>query len=135
MDAETSYNLNDNWSLIGKGDWVRAKNRTSGDDLPRISPARVTAGVAWSKENWTADTELQHAFEQHHTADDETRTKAYDQWNMGVQRSFLLSTGRVSLFLRLKNLFDEKARNHVSTVKAIAPMPGRNVVVGMNAIW
>lgn len=135
MDGETEVVLNPSWSLIGKGDWVRAKNRNSGDNLPRISPARLTAGVEWKHGDWVADTELQHAFEQHNTADDETRTKAYDMWNAGVQKSFAGESSRVSVFLRLKNLFDEKARNHVSTVKAIAPMPGRNVVVGMNAVW
>jgi len=135
MDGETEVVLNPSWSLIGKGDWVRAKNRNSGDNLPRISPARVTAGVEWKRGDWVADTELQHAFEQHDIADEETRTKAYDQWNAGVQKTFAGESSRVSVFLRLKNLFDEKARNHVSTVKAIAPMPGRNVVVGMNAIW
>jgi iron complex outermembrane receptor protein len=135
MDAETRYAVNPSWSFIGKGDWVRAKNRNSGDDLPRISPPRLTFGVEWKRGDWIADSELQHALEQHHTADEETNTKAYDQLNAGLQRSFLASSGRVSVFLRLKNLFDEKARNHVSTVKAIAPMPGRNVVIGMNAVW
>jgi iron complex outermembrane receptor protein len=135
MEAENSYQLNSNWTVIGKGDWVRAKNRTSGDNLPRLSPARIGAGLEWTKDQWTLDGELQHAFEQHKIADGETRTTAYDLLSAGVARSFSGEKTQLTIYLRAKNLFDERARNHSSTVKEIAPMPGRNFVAGLTAIW
>ena len=135
MDAESAYRLSGNWSLKAKGDWVRGKNLDSGDDLPRLSPPRLGAGVEWEKGEWSWDTELMHAFEQQNLANNESATAGYDMWDMGVQRAFTGQASRLALYLRLKNLFDEKARNHVSTVKDIAPLPGRNVVVGMNVAW
>jgi len=37
----------------------------------------------------------------------------------------------VTVFAEAKNLTDEEAREHVSFLKDIAPMPGRNFRVGV----
>ncbi|MBY0517680.1 MAG: TonB-dependent receptor [Bacteriovoracaceae bacterium] len=135
METENTFKLNPNWNLVAKGDWVRGKNLKTGKNLPRLSPARVSMGLEWSRENWTLDTELQHAFEQQHINPNESRTAQYDLLSLGAQRVFVLAQMSVTGFLRLKNIFDDRARNHVSTVKNIAPMAGRNIVLGMNAAW
>jgi iron complex outermembrane receptor protein len=136
MDAESRFELvPSEWIVLGKADWVRARNLDNGQNLPRLSPARLSAGVEWHKGQWLLDTELQHVFEQHDTAANETRTRGYDMLDMGVLKTINWNDSKLSVFVRVKNIFDEKARNHVSFVKDIAPLPGRNVVAGVNAVW
>ncbi|MFP5459418.1 MAG: TonB-dependent receptor, partial [Bacteriovoracia bacterium] len=136
MDAELTHSLvPGEWIVSSKADWVRAKNLENGQNLPRLSPARLSAGVEWHKGPWLVDVDLQHVFEQQHTAENETRTRQFDMLDAGVVRSFLWNDSKLSAFVRVKNIFDEEARNHVSFVKDIAPLPGRNVVVGVNAVW
>ncbi|MFP5492210.1 MAG: TonB-dependent receptor [Bacteriovoracia bacterium] len=136
MDAESRFELvPSEWIVLGKADWVRAKNLDNGQNLPRLSPARLSAGVEWHKGQWLLDTELQHVFEQHDTAANETRTRGYDMLDFGVLKTINWSDSKLSVFVRVKNIFDEKARNHVSFVKDIAPLPGRNIVAGVNAVW
>lgn len=136
MDAELTHSLvPGEWFVSTKADWVRAKNLENGQNLPRLSPGRLSAGVEWHKGPWLVDLDLQHVFEQQQTAQNETRTRQFDMLDAGVVRSFLWGENKLSVFVRVKNIFDEEARNHVSFVKDIAPMPGRNFVVGVNAIW
>jgi iron complex outermembrane receptor protein len=76
-------------------------------------------------------------FEQTKTAPDETRTDGFTMVNLGGRRAFLWDDYRLEAFVLLKNIFDEQGRQHLSmsTVKDIAPLPGRNVVVGAQAIF
>jgi iron complex outermembrane receptor protein len=38
-------------------------------------------------------------------------------------------------WLRGNNLFDNEARNHVSFLKDISPLPGRSVMAGLRAVF
>jgi iron complex outermembrane receptor protein len=136
-DAEARWRWAPAWTLVGRGDIVRAKNRDDGSNLPRISPARLTAGVEYERDAWSGDAEVQRVFEQTKTAPDETRTDGFTMVNLGGRRAFLWDDYRLEAFVLLKNIFDEQGRQHLSmsTVKDIAPLPGRNVVVGAQAIF
>lgn len=135
MDAEGEVSVSEKWSVKGTADWVRGKNLDNGKNLPRLSPARVGAALLFKTGRQTYDLEWQHAFEQHQLAPEETRTQNFDLLNIGAQSDLLTGEGRLSAYLRVKNIFDERARNHVSFVKDRAPMPGRHVVIGMSTIW
>ncbi len=134
MDLENKNNLgtirNGVVSLINKFDFIRAKNKKSGDNLSRISPPRFSAGVEYSKDNWSTDVEAQYVFEQTKTSPNETRSKAYTLTNIGYNYTFTGQRSALSLFARVRNIFDVEARNHVSFLKEIAPLPGRNLIVG-----
>lgn len=136
MDFESRWDLvPSQWVATFTGDWVRAKNLQNGENLLRLSPARLGAGLEWHKGMWLVDLDYQHVFTQTKTATKESGTDGFDMLDLGVVRSFKWESEKLSAFVRVKNIFDERARNHVSFVKDKAALPGRNVVVGMNAIW
>jgi iron complex outermembrane receptor protein len=116
--------------LINKFDVVRAKDTNSGYNLPRISPPRLTTGLEFASDNWTGDVEVQYVAQQTKTAPTETRTADYALTNIGYTYHFVGERSSLDLFARVRNLFDVEARSHVSTLKDIAPLPGRNIIVG-----
>lgn len=134
-DMESRWHWQPRWALVGKGDIVRAKNLDNGSNLPRISPGRVSLGVEHEQEKWRADAETQYVFMQSKTAPNETSTRGFTLVNIGAARTFSWDEQRLEFFLRLKNILDEQARQHLSFVKEAAPMPGRNLVVGVQGIF
>lgn len=119
-----------NWNFLLRADLVRAKNQDTGDNLPRIAPPRVSIGFEKVKDRWTWDIEHQYNFEQTKTAGTEKRTDAYQLLNAGVVYDIIQEKGKLSFFARLKNILDQEARLHTSTLKEIAPLAGRSVVAG-----
>lgn len=116
--------------LVNKFDFVRAKDTDSGKNLPRISPPRISAGLEYQTEKWSGDVEVQYVAEQTKTAPVETRTDDYALTNIGYTYHFVGETRSLDLFARVRNIFDVEARNHVSTLKDVAPLPGRNFILG-----
>jgi iron complex outermembrane receptor protein len=116
--------------LINKFDFIRAKNTDSGANLPRISPPRLTAGLEFASDKWSHDVEVMYVAQQTKTAPTETRTDAYALTNLGTTYHMIGNLAAMDVFLRVRNLFDVEARSHVSTLKDIAPLPGRNIILG-----
>jgi iron complex outermembrane receptor protein len=117
--------------LVTKFDIVRAKNTQTGKNLPRISPPRLSAGLEYAKDTWSSDIEVQYVAEQTLTAVNETRTGSYYLTNIGYHYDILGSASALSIFTRVRNIFDVEARSHISTLKEIAPLPGRNFILGL----
>ncbi len=118
-------------NLVTKVDFVRAKNTKTGSNIPRISPPRATVGLEFLRDSWTSDVEVQYVSEQTKTAPNETRTGDYALTNMGTSYDISGENSGASVFARVRNIFDVNARNHVSTLKDIAPLPGRNFIIGL----
>ena len=116
--------------LLNKFDLVRGKNTDSGKNLPRISPPRFTVGLEYQQKNWNIDGEVMYVSEQTKTAENETRTDDYAMTNIGYTYNIVGNMSSINFFARIRNIFDVEARNHVSTLKDIAPLPGRNLIVG-----
>lgn len=116
--------------LLNKFDLVRAKDTDSGKNLPRISPPRFTTGLEYQTEKWSGDVEVQYVAHQTKTAPVETRTEDYALTNIGYTYHIVGETRSVDIFGRVRNIFDVEARNHVSTLKDVAPLPGRNFIIG-----
>jgi iron complex outermembrane receptor protein len=113
-------------------DWVWAQDRDTNDALPRIPPFRVKTGLRYQRENTGAQIDVMHAFAQERTVDFETTTPAYTFLNAQLTHDVLLTnTLPVELFIRGENLTNDLARNHVSFIKDVAPLPGRNVMAGI----
>lgn len=119
------------FNIITRGDLVRAKNTDTGKNLPRISPPRVTLGLEWAKDRVIADVEAQYNFEQTKTAPNELRTDSFTLLNAGMTYDLVKSAGKYSFFGRFKNILNQEARLHTSTLKEIAPLAGRHVVAGI----
>ncbi|MDZ7789308.1 MAG: TonB-dependent receptor [Xanthomonadales bacterium] len=111
-------------------DWVRAE-LDSGDNLPRISPARYMAGVDWHRGDLRGSLDYRHVTAADDLAPNETPTESYDMLDLNVSYFFDLSGAELEAFAKLSNLLDEEARVHTSYLKNFAPLPGRNVGFGL----
>lgn len=127
-----SYNKS-SFNLNSKFDLVRAINKKTNESLSRISPPRLSFSLEMLRGSSTSDIEFQYVAKQDHTATNETETSSYSLVNLGYSYDILKSNIGLSLFVRARNIFDVKARNHVSILKEIAPLPGRNIISGIRA--
>lgn len=123
------------FNVLVRGDLVRAKNTDSGKNLPRISPPRASVGLEWAKDHVLADIEAQYNFEQTKTSPDEKRTDAFTLLNAGFTYDLIQFSGKYSFFGRVKNILNQEARLHTSTLKEIAPLAGRHVVAGVQLTY
>ena len=136
IEAEVIFGLiqdnRGNLDLRVFGDYVRGK-RDGGDDLPRISPPRLGAGLLYNKAAWTANLDVINVFKQEDVASLETSTGGHVLLNAGLVYGFRIVAGASdsSVFLRANNLLDEDAQRHTSFLKDRAPLPGRSVMLGV----
>lgn len=120
------------WSFDLQPDYVWAQDRDNNTPLPRTTPFRVKAGMTVEKRDiGRARFEVQQVFSQERVANFETTTDGFTMVNLYLSRDVTLANQKVELFLRGTNLLNEKARNHVSFIKDVAPMPGAAALVGM----
>jgi iron complex outermembrane receptor protein len=132
FEAEGSYALweagSSKLALEGAADYVHAE--TDLGPAARIPPWSVTGRLAWTSKAIDTTLEVRHVAEQDRVADLELPTDDYTLVNLsGAWRP--LADRNVTIFAEGRNLTDEEAREHVSFLKDIAPMPGRNFRVGV----
>jgi len=116
-------------SLEGAADYVHAE--TDFGPAARIPPYSLTGRLAWTSTRFDVSGEVRHVGEQDRVANEfELPTDDYTLVNASVAvRPF--TQQNVTVFAEARNLTDEEAREHVSFLKDIAPLPGRNLRVGV----
>lgn len=114
-----------------RGDVVRAELRDTGEALPRIPPLRLGAGLDYHRGPWRLFGEVRWADEQDRLAENETPSGSYTLVNAAASYRFLLGDTVLDVFLRGRNLTDEEARLHTSFLKDLAPLPGRDISLGV----
>lgn len=117
------------------GDYVRAKFNGGGGDVPRIPAARLGARAEFLHDAWSGDVEYQHVFEQGDIAAFERKTPGYDMLNATVAYDFTMGGVGAQVYLRGNNLLDELALNHASFLTNVAPLRGRNLALGVRAVF
>jgi iron complex outermembrane recepter protein len=113
-----------------QGDLVRAEF-DDGGNLPRMPPARVSAGIAYDEHNWSVDLSLMRVFDQSRIAPRERETDGYT--SLGLYGDYHLEVGdsEFLFFIKGSNLLDEEIRNHTSFLKNFAPGAGRSIRFGV----
>ena len=140
--AELDYKHNIS-HLVGSGalefevkfDWLKGVNRSTGDNLPRVTPMRETIALIRKADKYQTDIELQRIERQRDTAPNETSTGDYLLVNLGYERPLTWERATLSFFARVNNVFDVEARNHISVIKDAALLPGRNFLAGVQATF
>lgn len=133
LEGEVRRQVTDEVGLRLFGDYVRAKFKDDGGDLPRIPAGRLGAGADFARGAWSGDIEYYRAFKQDKIAAFETETPGYDMLNATVAYDLGLGPASAQVFARGTNLLNELAFNHASFISNVAPLRGRNVVVGLRA--
>ena len=120
--------------LDGHADWVRGTDRATGEPLPRLAPVRITAGLNWQLGDWSARAEVQHAEKQSRVPSDDTPTPSWTIVNLAASYRVRLGETDGLLFAKLNNLTNELAYNAstIATVRPLAPLPGRALMVGLH---
>ncbi len=134
-ELEAIFHLHGNGAnqldLIVGADFVRGRNRSDGEHLPRITPARSKAGLVWSHGPWVLGGEVQWVAGQHRTAPNELPTDSYDLVSAYATYRHVVGRTVWDFFLRGTNLGDAEARVHPSLLKDVAPLAGRSVQAGV----
>jgi iron complex outermembrane receptor protein len=108
-----------------RGDYVRARNRDTGEPLPRIPPLRLGAGLDWQLGAWAASADLTRVSRQGRIAANELPTDAYTLADLALTRRIDFKPVVLEAFVKVNNLLNHEARVHSSVLKDIAPLPGR----------
>ncbi|VWX61992.1 Iron complex outermembrane recepter protein [Burkholderiales bacterium 8X] len=124
--------------LEWRGDLVRAKNTETGEPLPRISPARAGATLAWRSGPWSAQLGFDHYAAQRRVPTTGAReTDAFTLWNAALTYRMKVERASLTWYARLDNLGDKLAYSATSILTSTAypnaPLPGRSLKVGLRA--
>ena len=123
--------------LALSADLVRATNTTTGQNLPRIAPARLGAALAWSQGAWGARFGINHVAAQNDVALGQPTTAAYTILNASLRYQQKLGASTLLWFAKIDNLSDQLAYSATSiltqTAPGKAPLPGRTLKLGLQA--
>ncbi|MGN6518274.1 MAG: TonB-dependent receptor [Dokdonella sp.] len=138
-EAEATVHLAKNasgdYDLRVWGDTVRA-TLENGGNLPRIPAARVGSELSWRNDRWRTSVGATRYFAQDDTAVFETSTDGFTLVNAHVAFSFFADDrSSWEVFLDGNNLANQTARLSTSLIKDAAPLPGRNVSIGVRGLF
>ncbi len=113
-------------------DWVRADDLTATTPLPRTPPLRIGGRLEYEQGPWRVGVELRRAAAMNRIQQTfETATAGFTQLDANLQWTHQWGDRSTTFFVKGANLTNEEIRNHVSVIKDVAPLPGRNVTLGM----
>ena len=122
-DGDKSFHLE------GTADYVRGK--TDLGPPARIPPFSLSGRGRYDGGWWSGMLEVRHIGEQDRVAQFELPTSAYTLLNASLTVRPLKDQPGLKLFVEGRTLTDEEAREHASFLKDLAPLPGRNIRVGV----
>lgn len=136
FELEGTFNVfNDrrgNLDFRSWADYVEAE-LDNGRNLPRITPWRIGADMAYTNGPLAFVVDYTHTGKQDDTAPLESSTDGFNMLNLYAGYTMNLHGTDITLFARGSNLLNEEARRHTSFVKNIAPLPGRSGIFGLRA--
>lgn len=131
-EAEITYNQN------GPGVSLRAFTDTSrgrlddAGNLPLQPTTRYGGEVGYRTGDWRSNLSVTHALKQDSLADfEDFAAPAYTLVDANLSYSQRIGATRVTWFATVKNLLNEDIRLSTSILADVAPLPGRNLIVGV----
>lgn len=135
LEAKLRQKLGNTLSTTVYGDVVRAR-LASGENLPRMAPARLGVRLDARWQAWDANVEWVQVAAQNRITEFETRTPGYGMLHLGVAYNGGKGTPHEwQVYLKARNLTDKLAYSATSFIKDAAPLMGRNIVVGMRVAF
>lgn len=115
-------------------DTVRAR-LADGSNLPRIPAYRVGAEYQFSADDWTAQLGMTHHGKQDKVGDNETETPGYTLFEANLNYHFHWQQLDMMAFAKAQNVTNQLAFVHSSFIKEDAPLPGRNLTLGVRVTF
>lgn len=133
VEAEVSYNQRgQGLSWRGFADTSRGSLKEGGS-LPLQPATRFGADIGYRQGPWRTGASVIHAQSQDRLAASETPTPSYTQLDANLAYVQRVGNNDVTWFLLAKNLLNEDIRLSTSVLKDVAPLPGRNFIVGVRS--
>jgi len=133
--AQRLATAGDTLDLEGRVDYVRGKNRDTGEPLPRLAPLRLAGALIYGAGPWGARVDVTYAARQTRVPTNDTPTDAYTLLGIALTYKFKAAGTQTVLYLRGDNLTNQDARNATSILRDIAPLAGRSVKVGLRTTF
>ncbi|WP_448211803.1 TonB-dependent receptor [Colwellia sp. MEBiC06753] len=130
VEAEFVYQISSPLKATVFSDYTRAK-LADGGNLPRIPPLRFGAQLNYQANDYSAELSYSRYFDQDNTAAYETNTDGYNMLDANFNYYLPTAGADTTLFIKANNITNEEARVHSSFLKNDAPLPGRNISVGI----
>jgi iron complex outermembrane receptor protein len=129
--------LSADWTLDGGIDLVSGE-LNDGGNVPYMPPLTVNVGTKADWNLWSAGAHVTWADDQNDTGGAELPTDGYTQLDLRADLKLSeLGYGRegTTLFIDARNVTDEEIRYSTSVLKDKLPAPGRNIRVGVRAVF
>ena len=138
LEFETTLHLHEGdgtkFDVALFADYVRGELDDADDeDLPRVSPWRWGFALRGGWNGLAGELALTRVARQDDVAAFELPTDAYTMLDVSLTWHVDVGASHIEVFARGENLLDEEARNHLSVIKDVAPMPGIGVTGGIRA--
>lgn len=133
LEASASYRFTPSITATVFGDYVRARF-TNGENLPRIPAGRVGFRLQTQLDShWGLNAETYRVFVQNDSADFESDTPGYTMLNLALTYDNTVNGVDYTMYVKANNLTNALAYNHASYVSRSAPLPGRQIMLGVQA--
>ncbi|MEX6634186.1 TonB-dependent receptor [Hyphococcus lacteus] len=116
-------------------DYVRAKFKNDGGDVPRIPPLRSILGLEANSDYVDLRGEVELAAKQNRISAAELPTDGYSLVNFAMTWRPGGEGHGLSVQLRADNVTNEEARLHTSFLKDVATLPGRNFKISLRGAF
>lgn len=130
FEAQVKVPMGELWSIDAFSDYTRGKLKDGGN-LPRISPLRLGLTVNLDWQDWHADLGAVRYGKQDKVAEFESASDGYTLVDASLSYRYYSGNGDLFFYLKGNNLTDREARPHTSFLKDKAPLPGRNLTLGV----
>ena len=130
IETEFVYQISAPLKVSIYADYIRAE-LSDGGNLPRIPPMRIGSQFNYQTNNIATELSVSHYFKQNDIAAFETETDSYTMVDANFNYFIDGIGSEMAVFVKGNNLTDEDARVHSSFLKNDAPLPGRNITVGI----
>jgi iron complex outermembrane receptor protein len=112
-------------------DYVRAKLKDGGGDVPQIPPLRLGGELTLQRGPLTSGVSVSWYDRQDKLGPEELPTDGFTLVNLDFSYKLPQRERSVFFYVRGENLLDEDARRHSSPLKDVAPLPGRGIGAGV----
>jgi iron complex outermembrane receptor protein len=126
FEAHGDVKLTDALTLEATFDLVRGELSDTGEPLPRIPPARLTAGLTYQRNAFQAGGSVTTVSDQTRVYGEETPTEGYATGRFFASYSFNRGGVLNTITARLENVTDKLYRSHLNYLKDVLPEIGRS---------
>jgi iron complex outermembrane receptor protein len=125
FEAHADVKLTDQLTAEATFDLVRGELSGSGDPLPRMPPARLTAGLTYQRNAFQVGGSVTSVADQTRIFGDEAPTDGYAIGRVFMSYAFNRGGVLNTITARLDNATDKLHRNHLNYLKEVLPEIGR----------